>query len=162
MLFRSKTLCEAPLPCIVHWRQNHFVVVYDIKLSKSDRKQLEDDRFDWEKGKPKGFVYVADPGNGLIKYSVEEFLSCWLSSKSNGSDEGIALLLETTPDFYTIDDEKKDKMKFRFILQYLKPYKKLILQLFFGMLFGTMLQLIFFRRAGFAIPHNIIIRICNP
>jgi len=42
-----KTLCEAPLPCIVHWRQNHFVVVYDIKISKSDRKQLEDDRFDW-------------------------------------------------------------------------------------------------------------------
>ena len=138
-----KTLCEAPLPCIVHWRQNHFVVVYDIKISRSDRKQLEDDKFDWEKRKPKGFVYVADPGNGLIKYSVEEFLSCWLSSKSNGSDEGIALLLETTPDFYTIDDEKKDKMKFRFILQYLKPYKKLILQLFLGMLFGTMLQLIF-------------------
>lgn len=138
-----KTLCEAPLPCIVHWRQNHFVVVYDIKISKNDRKQLENDRFDWEKRKPKGFVYVADPGNGLIKYSVEEFLSCWLSSKSNGSDEGIALLLETTPDFYNIDDEKKDKMKFRFILQYLKPYKKLILQLFLGMFFGTMLQLIF-------------------
>lgn len=138
-----KTLCEAPLPCIVHWRQNHFVVVYDIKISRNDRKQLEDDKFDWEKRKPKGFVYVADPGNGLIKYSVEEFLSCWLSSKSNGSDEGIALLLETTPDFYNVDDEKKDKMKFSFILQYLKPYKKLILQLFLGMLFGTMLQLIF-------------------
>ena len=25
-------LCEAPLPCIVHWKQNHFVVVYDIKI----------------------------------------------------------------------------------------------------------------------------------
>ena len=138
-----KTLCEAPLPCIVHWRQNHFVVVYKIKLSKRDRKQLENDRFDWEKRKPKGIVYVADPGRGLIKYSVEEFLSSWLSNKSQGSEEGIALLLETTPDFYNVDDEKKDKMKFSFILQYLKPYKKLILQLFLGKLFGTMLQLIF-------------------
>ncbi|MFA7081065.1 MAG: peptidase domain-containing ABC transporter [Bacteroidales bacterium] len=138
-----KTLCAAPLPCIVHWSQNHFVVVYDIKISKRDKKQLEDDRFDWDKRTPKGFVYVADPGNGLIKFSVEEFLKFWLSTKSNGSDEGIALLLETTPDFYSIDDEKKDKMKFRFILQYLRPYKKLILQLFLGMWLGTMLQLIF-------------------
>ena len=34
-----KTLCEAPLPCIVHWRQNHFVVVYDVKLSKKNITQ---------------------------------------------------------------------------------------------------------------------------
>ncbi len=25
---------EAPLPCIVHWKQNHFVVVYKIRKHK--------------------------------------------------------------------------------------------------------------------------------
>jgi ATP-binding cassette, subfamily B, bacterial len=27
----EKLVAEAPLPCIVHWRQNHFVVVYEVK-----------------------------------------------------------------------------------------------------------------------------------
>ncbi|MDX9914018.1 MAG: cysteine peptidase family C39 domain-containing protein, partial [Candidatus Moranbacteria bacterium] len=27
-------LLETPLPCIVHWKQNHFVVVYDLKVKK--------------------------------------------------------------------------------------------------------------------------------
>lgn len=114
---------EAPLPCIVHWRQNHFVVVYKIKHGK---------------------VYVADPGAELLKYSEKEFLNGWISRKGDGnSDEGVALLLEPQPEFYAAEDEKPDKTKFSFILQYLKPYKKLIFQLFLGMLMGTLLQLIF-------------------
>lgn len=126
-------LCEAPLPCIVHWKQNHFVVVYDIKRPK-DSSQLTDHS---------SLVYVADPAQGLIKFTVQEFLSGWLSTKTDGQDEGIALLLEPTPDFYKQEDEKQDKTKLRFVLQYLKPYKKLIVQLFLGMLLGTLLQLIF-------------------
>jgi len=114
---------EVPLPCIVHWRQNHFVVVYKIK---------------------KGTVFVADPASGLIKYNEKEFLNGWISRKSNlDSDEGIALLLEPQPEFYSAEGEKPDKANFSFILQYLKPYKKLIAQLFIGMLMGTLLQLIF-------------------
>jgi ATP-binding cassette subfamily B protein len=88
-------------------------------------------------------IYVADPALGFIKYSAEEFKQCWLSRKTDGQNEGVALLLETTPDFYSAEDEKPNKTKFSFILQYLKPYKKLILQLFLGMLLGTLLQLIF-------------------
>ena len=114
---------EVPLPCIVHWRQNHFVVVYKIHH---------------------GTVYVADPASGLLKYSEKEFLNGWISRKGDGnSDEGVALLLEPQPEFYAAEDEKPDKAKFSFILQYLKPYKKLIFQLFLGMLMGTLLQLIF-------------------
>ena len=122
-------LCEAPLPCIVHWKQNHFVVVYKIQCTMGDV--------------PKGTVYVADPGQGLVKFTVQEFLSGWLSTKTEGQDEGVALLIEPTPDFYAAEDEKPDKTKLRFVLQYLKPYKKLIVQLFLGMLLGTLLQLIF-------------------
>lgn len=113
---------EVPMPCIVHWKQNHFVVVYRIKRGK---------------------VYVADPAHGLIKYDIKEFLSCWISTKNDDKPEGIALLLEPQPDFFKSDGETLDKTKFSFVLQYLKPYRKLVFQLLLGMLLGTLLQLIF-------------------
>ena len=113
---------EAPLPCIVHWKQRHFVVVYKIG---------------------KDVVHVADPAHGLVKLTAQEFLNGWASTRNEGTNEGIALLLEPQPDFYAAEGETPDKAKFSFILQYLKPYKKLILQLFMGMLLGTLLQLIF-------------------
>ena len=113
---------EAPLPCIVHWKQRHFVVVHKIR---------------------KDTVFVADPAHGLVKLTAQEFLNGWASTRNEGTNEGIALLLEPQPDFYAAEGETPDKAKFSFILQYLKPYKKLILQLFMGMLLGTLLQLIF-------------------
>lgn len=119
-------LKEAPLPCIVHWGQNHFVVVYDIKVKKKET-----------------YVYVSDPAGEQIKYKEKEFLGAWLSTKKDGKDCGVALLLEPTPDFYAQQDEKLDKTRFIFILQYLRPYKKLLLQLVLGMLLGSMLQMIF-------------------
>ena len=113
---------EAPLPCIAHWKQRHFVVVHKIK---------------------KDTVFVADPAHGLVKLTAQEFLNGWASTRNEGTNEGIALLLEPQPDFYAAEGETPDKAKFSFILQYLKPYKKLIVQLFMGMLLGTLLQLIF-------------------
>ena len=137
-------LCEAPLPCIVHWKQNHFVVVYDIKIRKNrEHPVVGANNHSPLRTSCEGTVYVADPGQGLVKFTVQEFLSGWLSTKTEGQDEGVALLLEPTPDFYAAEDEKQDKTKLRFVLQYLKPYKKLIVQLFLGMLLGTLLQLIF-------------------
>ena len=137
-------LCEALLPCIVHWKQNHFVVVYDIKIRKNrEHPVVGANNHSPLRTSCEGTVYVADPAQGLVKFTVQEFLSGWLSTKTEGQDEGVALLLEPTPDFYAAEDEKQDKTKLRFVLQYLKPYKKLIVQLFLGMLLGTLLQLIF-------------------
>ena len=117
---------EAPLPCIAHWKQNHFVVVYKIKQSK------------------KGvFVHVADPARGLIKFTKEEFISGWATTKEGGEEKGLCLLLETTPDFYSAEDEKPDKSGFKFLFSYLRPYKKIITQLFLGLILGSLLQLIF-------------------
>lgn len=113
---------EAPLPCIAHWKQRHFVVVHKIR---------------------KDTVFVADPAHGLVKLTAQEFLNGWASTRNEGTNEGIALLLEPQPDFYAAEGETPDKAKFSFILQYLKPYKKLIVQLFMGMLLGILLQLIF-------------------
>lgn len=118
-------LKEAPLPCIVHWNQQHFVVVYDIR--KKNGKEI---------------VYVADPGAGKLKYTKEEFCRCWASTRNEGEDEGIALLLETTPEFYQHEDEKITKKGFAFLFAYLRPYKKLIFQLFLGLFFGSLLQLL--------------------
>jgi len=116
---------EAPLPCIVHWKQNHFVVVY--KISGKGKKII---------------VWVADPAHGLIKYTHEEFLRGWLSDKTGGEEKGIALLLEPGPDFYSIEDEKPDKKRFRFLLQYMRPHRKFLVQIMLAMLLGSLLQLI--------------------
>ena len=113
---------EAPLPAIVHWRQNHFVVVYEI----SD----------------KGFVLVADPAHGSVKYSREEFEKSWISTRSEEENKGIALLLEPTPLFYEQKGEKHDRTKLAFLFKYLKPHRRYIIQLFLGMLLGSLLQLV--------------------
>ncbi|GHT48293.1 ABC transporter ATP-binding protein [Bacteroidia bacterium] len=121
-------LVEAPLPCIVHWNQNHFVVVYDIQKKKRNT-----------------LVSVADPASGKLQYTQSEFCNCWLSTKREGEDKGVVLLLEPTPDFYTSagEDEKVNRKGFAFLFSYLRPYKNLIFQLFLGLLFGSLLQLIF-------------------
>jgi ATP-binding cassette subfamily B protein len=118
----EKLVAEAPLPCIVHWKQRHFVVVYKIK--------------DHE-------VFVSDPAFGLVKYTKEEFLKNWLSTKAENEDKGIALLLEPTPAFYDNEDEKKSHSSFGFLFKYLRPYHKFIVQLVLGLLLGSMLQLVF-------------------
>jgi ATP-binding cassette subfamily B protein len=117
---------EAPLPAIVHWNQNHFVVVYKIVS-----------------GQNKTIVKVADPAGGLVNYTKEEFLRCWISDKQEGEDVGVALLLEPTPDFYSQEDEKLDKTRLGYLFSYLRPYRKLLVQLFLGLLVGSLLQLIF-------------------
>jgi ATP-binding cassette, subfamily B, bacterial len=128
---------EVPLPCIVHWKQRHFVVVYAIRnknpfFSLSPRKEGNDN------------VYVADPALGLITYSKEEFLECWISNKTEGKEDGAVLLLEPTPDFYrNEDDDEKSKWRFRYLLKYLRPYRKYIFQLGLGVLTGSIISLIF-------------------
>ena len=118
----DKLAKESPLPCIAHWKQNHFVVIYKIT-----KKQ----------------VYVADPAHGLIKYTRDEFLEQWASTKAEGEAQGVCLLLEPTPDFYKQEGEVRNKKTFRFLFSYLKPYGKFITQLILGMILGALLQLIF-------------------
>ena len=115
-------LQEAPLPCIIHWNQQHFVVVYKL----NDKH-----------------VWVADPGAGKLKYTKEEFCNCWLSSRKNEEDTGVALLLEPTPEFYTIEDEgdEVNRRGFSFLYSYLRPYRRLVGQLLLGLLLGSMIQL---------------------
>ncbi len=128
---------ETPLPCIVHWNQRHFVVVYDIKKKPPPNLPRGGRR------KRASIIYVADPAIGLLTYTKEEFLKCWLSTKKEGEKEGTALLLEPSPDFYHQETDEKGKLKFLYLLEYLRPYRKFIIQLMLGMLTGSIISLIF-------------------
>ena len=124
-------LRQIPLPAIIHWTQNHFVVLYKVKRKKSFFKTKE------------VVYYISDPGHGLLEYTEKEFLRMWATSDIEGEPAGIALLMEPTSDFYVEEGEKIDKKGFRYLFSYLRPYRKLIIQLLLGFLTGSVLSLIF-------------------
>ena len=112
---------NVPLPCIVHWRQSHFVVVYKIKGNK---------------------VWIADPAVGLISISRDEFVRNWGSTITEGKPSGLVLILEPRPSLTDQEDEKENKTGFRFLFQYFRNYKRYISQLILGLFVGSLIQLI--------------------
>lgn len=117
---------QSKLPCILHWNQMHFVVLYRV-----------------EKSKGKTYFHIADPAYGLLKYEEEELKKCWISTRQGGVEKGIAMLVETTPQFYQTEPIRYEKLSLWYLLRYVRPYKKMIVQLFLGILGGSILQLIF-------------------
>jgi ATP-binding cassette subfamily B protein len=115
---------EVPFPCIVHWNKQHFVVIY--KIDKNNK------------------VFISDPSYGLIEYSLKEFIKMWIGDNATDkTEEGIALILETTPKFFQIEfDEKESAASFTFLSRYLVKYKSLVIQLAVGLLAGSLLSLI--------------------
>lgn len=119
---------EGVLPCIVHWRQSHFIVVYRIQQDRHDN---------WT-------VYVADPGKGLLTYTREQFTEHWISNIAQGKERGIALLFEPTELFYSGKDIiVPEHNRIAFLWRYLVKYKRFFGQLILGLLLGSLLQLIF-------------------
>lgn len=117
---------KAQLPCILHWNQNHFVILYKIKKGKK--------------------FYIADPVKGLVTYTLEEFKEHWISTRSDGEDKGVAMFLEPMPAFYANKFEEgesiKEKRSFRFLFGYIKKYKKYFSQIILGLFVGSLLQLV--------------------
>lgn len=120
------TLAKIPLPCILHWNQNHFVVLYKV-----------------EKGRK---FHIADPGKGLVKYNLNDFKNNWISTRSNGDDKGLVMLVETTPNFFTYqmkgEKQAQANKSFRFLLGYIKKYRKYFGQIIIGLIIGSLLQLV--------------------
>jgi len=119
------TLCEeVSLPCIIHWNKQHFVVVY--KIDKGEK------------------IYISDPSYGLITYNKKEFIKSWIGEGANeNTEEGIALILETTPAFFKNEfDDHESKASFSFLSKYLLKYKPLVFQLAIGLLAGSLMSLI--------------------
>ena len=109
---------KVPLPCIIHWNNSHFVVVY--KVSKKS-------------------VYISDPAKGLIVYDKETFQKKW---QKYGTDKGLVLAIEPQADFKLREPgEKLERKKtFESMLGYFTPYKKSFLNLLLVMLVVTVLQ----------------------
>jgi len=106
-----------PLPAIVFWKENHFVVVY---------------------GTDKRYVYVSDPAKGRIKYTHEQFKKGWCRK---GEENGVLLAVEPTADFKDSKAEKEQKRNsFSGILKYFFPFKKNFTLVFIIMLVVTLLQ----------------------
>nr|WP_210355104.1 peptidase domain-containing ABC transporter [Sphingobacterium tabacisoli] len=113
-------LNQIELPAILHWNQNHFVVLYKIRRGK---------------------YYISDPASGLVTYTEKEFAKNWFSTKE--LHEGLSLLLSPGPDFYQIDEEEPDlKLGWSKMFTYFYKYRKLFIQLILGMVLGTLLSLI--------------------
>ena len=118
-------LLEATFPFILHWNQNHFIVIYKITESRKGT-----------------FIHVSDPAVGLLTYSKDEFLRYWVTTKEDGEEKGIALFIHPTPDLYLEQWEKVNKAGFRYLLSYIRPYHKLLAQLLLGFLTGSLLSVI--------------------
>ncbi len=112
-------------PAILHWNQNHFVVLYKIRKKKISNENE--------------FI-IADPGHGIIKLSEHEFKKQWC----NANNEGVILYLETTDKFYNKKAVSKDTNdSSSFLLSYLKSYQWEITQLLLGVFGGSLITLIF-------------------
>jgi len=112
---------NVPLPCIVHWRHRHFVVVYKIKNDK---------------------LWVADPGIGLVKYKKEEFVKNWATTVKEGEPAGLVLIVEPTPAIFDTELDPEKTGGFKFLFKYFKLYQKFSFQLIIGVILASLIQLV--------------------
>jgi ATP-binding cassette subfamily B protein len=106
-----------PLPCILHWNYAHFVVLYRITRKAA---------------------YISDPQIGLVKYRTSEFCRSW----KRNEERGYILVLEPGHRLYK-NDITATSGKVRNYLNYLIPYKRFLIQVFFGMVMGVFVSLLF-------------------
>lgn len=104
-------------PCILHWNQNHYIVLYKIRKRKNNF-----------------FFYILDPSIGKIKLDKKTFEKAWLNRlpKDGASlSKGVALYMIPQNNFYNQYVEiKKDKKRYNSIIGYFKEYKKAIIYIF--------------------------------
>jgi ATP-binding cassette subfamily B protein len=109
---------DLPTPFVAHWNHRHFLVVHKV-----DKK----------------YIHVADPAYGLDKFSHKKFRKNWATD----GDKGIAIMMEAGPEFFEHPEEKIEKTGFSFLFKFMTPYKKLLIQLFLGVIIGVLISLVF-------------------
>lgn len=116
-------LVDSPMPCILHWEQRHFVVLYRVKKGRK--------------------FYVADPGKGRVTYGKEDFLRHWISTNEKGEGKGVAMFLEPTEEFCKKEIKmKKESHSLEFLMRYFKRYKGQLALVGLTLLIGSGLQLV--------------------
>lgn len=121
---------EVPLPCVVHWKNHHFIVVYKITSKK---------------------IFVSDPQCGLCKYSIKEFAEGWLTYKFGDGNKikkrGVCIISEPTGDFFTRVSVPRQQQSvldvLKFIWDYTKSSISSITKIFLLLLVITALNLLF-------------------
>ena len=113
---------HCPLPAILHWEQNHFVVLYDVRRSRVTGK--------WK-------YYVANPAYGKHTFDEEGMARYWL----NGT-KGVVIAIEPTEQFDKIPEVKQKHSLLRFARKYVWPFKLEMSQSAVGMLLGILLSLV--------------------
>lgn len=109
-------------PCILHWNQKHFVVLYKV-IDKHTKHTY----------------VIADPNHGIIRLNDIKFVSHWCSN----NNKGIALLLSPTDAFFEQLPQPDRNSSLSDLLSFARPHKKLLLHLLLCMLIGCVLSLIF-------------------
>jgi ATP-binding cassette subfamily B protein len=116
-------LRECPLPAILHWNQNHFIVLYKIKNNK---------------------FYIADPSKGKLVLNETEFSHHFISLTSDNKEKGLAMFFEPTEKFGIIkDDTINNERNFKFLSKYIFKHKLYFIQIIVGMIFACCMQLLF-------------------
>lgn len=126
----DQLISSASTPCILHWNQNHFVVLVSEKRSWRGRG-----------------VMIADPAKGIAKMDRKDFLKQWISSTDeSGEGQGVALLLEPTALFFKSEGEQENnekKLSWGMVLQYVRNSRWELSQVFLAILITSVFQLIF-------------------
>ena len=121
----ERLIDKAPLPCLLHWQQSHFVILHKV-----------------EKKKNGNVFHVADPGIGLLKYNEKEFTENWCSTKAGNEEKGVVLVVEKKADV-TINGTKDKKNIFAILIPYFLKYKKYFALLLLGLIVSSIIQLFF-------------------
>lgn len=115
---------NSPLPAILYWNKNHFIVLNKISKNIFSKKV---------------FFHIADPAHGFVKLNEFNFAKSWLSHEK----KGIALFLEPTDIFHNQTPPKTEKLNLRYLLKYLTPHRKRLFFLFILLFFSSGLTLLF-------------------
>ena len=110
-------------PCIIHWEQNHFVVLN--KIVKTRKSKL--------------YFYLMDPRSGFIKLNEKQFRNGWLGN----NDKGIVAFFEPKDEFLNISTEEQKKINYKELLSFLHPYKKKFVLLIFLVFASSLITLVF-------------------
>lgn len=113
---------KCPLPAILHWEQNHFVVIYKITRNKFTDKRT---------------YHIANPAYGKHGHDLETMNKSWL----NG-DKGIVIALQPTEEFYAKQPVKEKHSFMRFSKKYVWPFRAQMCILALAILLGIAFSLV--------------------
>ncbi len=130
-LDKETLIQECPLPAILHWNQDHFVVLYKIKspLFTNSNSTLNSYKF-----------LIADPAHGVHYVGADIMDKCWVQTESH---KGSALFLEPTSSFYSVRENVRDSKMWSRLTKYLVPFKQQFAQLLLYLTLSTAIALAF-------------------